>query len=376
MSASVIPSLLILNSGSSSIKFKLYCLKTEINLLAQGQLHGLGSRPVFEVSEKNTSQSKENLPADITLSLALERLFHWLNERKTTYYIKAVSHRIVHGGEHFNQSVELQEEVVEQLKALIPLAPLHQPYPLQAIEKVKKWWPEVRQFACFDTAFHAGHQWLFREYALPESIRQQGVRKYGFHGLSYQWVVHYLKHHEPTRLKGALIAAHLGNGSSICAMKDGVSIDTTMGMTALAGVPMGTRSGDIDPGVVIYLMRELGLSLTEVEHLLYECSGLLGLSGQSNDIRLLQESTNEKARFAIDFYVLKLAQYIGMMAVAVGGIDTLVFTGGIGEHAETIREGVMNYLQFLKPFDMRVIAADEEQIMAKETIALLYSKKR
>ena len=214
---------------------------------------------------------------------------------------------------------------------------------------------------------------LFTEYALPQKIRDKGVRRYGFHGLSYEWIATVLRRDEPMLAQGRIIAAHLGNGSSLCAMRNGVSIDTSMGMTALEGLPMGTRCGNLDPGAVIYMIRELGFSPDEAEHCFYNESGLLGLSGQTNDVKTLQDSDTAKARFALDYFALKAAQFIGMMAVALGGVDGIVFTGGIGENSAFMCEKILGHIAFLKPFDVRVIPANEERIMAMHAQSLLNS---
>ena len=227
------------------------------------------------------------------------------------------------------------------------------------------------QIACFDTAFHAQHTPLFTTYALPEHLREQGIRRYGFHGLSYEWIAYSLRQNEPELAKGRVIAAHLGNGASLCAMRNGISIDTTMGMTALDGLPMGTRCGTLDPGVVIYMIRELKLSSNDAESILYHQSGLLGLSDWTHDVRLLQGSNESKARFALDYFCMRAAQLAGMMAVALGGIDGIVFTGGIGENSNFIRDTILHHLDFLRPFEVRVIKADEGRMMAMHTMSVL-----
>jgi len=231
--------------------------------------------------------------------------------------------------------------------------------------------PNTLQIACFDTAFHAHHTPIFTQYALPQWLRDKGIRRYGFHGLSYEWIVHYLHQHDPKLAVGKIIAAHLGNGASLCAIKNGISIDTTMGMTALDGLPMGTRCGSLDPGIGIYMARELGLSPAEIESILYKESGLLGLSGLSNDVAILQESTQAKALFALDFFCLRSAQLMGMMAVALGGVDGIIFTGGIGENSEFVRNKILDHLEFLQPYMIRIIPANEERMMAMQSIKLI-----
>jgi acetate kinase len=271
----------------------------------------------------------------------------------------------------FVEPVLMTPTVLTQLHLLGTLAPLHQPQSLAAIEIINTIKPDLRQIACFDTAFHAKHHPLFNHYALPDSMRQQGIRRYGFHGLSYEWIVQELKSKHPELYRGRVIAAHLGNGASLCAIQRGASIDTTMGMTALDGLPMGTRCGSIDPGAVIYMMRELGLSAQRIEEILYNESGLLALSGISYDARQLLASRKAEAKFALDFFALKTAQFIAMMAVSVGGIDGIVFTGGIGENMSTVRDDILAYLQFLRPFDVHIIPANEERIMAQHAVTVL-----
>ncbi|MDI1352531.1 MAG: acetate/propionate family kinase, partial [bacterium] len=293
------------------------------------------------------------------------------NEQEQNWVINAVAHRIVHGGELFTSSVLLNEEIINKLKQLNCLAPLHQPHNLAAVEIIKKSHPQLAQIACFDTAFHADHSPFFTTYALPQTIRSQGVRRYGFHGLSYEWIVEVLKHQYPEIASKRIIAAHLGNGSSLCAIHHGLSIDTTMGLTALDGVPMGSRSGSIDPGAIIYMIRNLNLSPDNVEQILYNQSGLLGLSGQTNDVQQLEENKGVNAQFALDFFCLKTAQFIAMMAISLGGVDGIVFTGGIGENSEKIRSSILEKIECLKPFSVYIIPANEEKMMAMHALNIL-----
>ena len=265
----------------------------------------------------------------------------------------------------------MTDDVLAKLKALIPLAPLHQPHNLAALAMAARFLPHVPQIACFDTAFHAHHTPLFTSFAIPNEMTGKGVRRYGFHGLSYAWLAHVLKQDYPALATGRVIAAHLGNGASLCALKNGESIDTTMGMTALDGVPMGTRSGAIDAGAVIHMIRELKLGADAVEHMLYEQSGLRGLSGISNDVKTLLESSDPHAKFALDYFALYVAKHMAAMAVAIGGIDGIVFTGGIGEHAVSVRAAIMAHLAFLKPPKPLVIPANEERMMAMQAMSCL-----
>ncbi|KTD22555.1 acetate/propionate family kinase [Legionella londiniensis] len=367
--------ILMLNAGSSSVKFKIFSLNEDLSVLAGGAIKNLGHSAFFIASiEGSKEEIDKPLPADMTQTKAVQFILDWIADHKKRWDLKAVSHRIVHGGTQFTESLRITSAVMEELKKLIPLAPLHQSYNLEAVEYINQTRPDLPQFACFDTAFHARQSELHTMYALPKSIREAGVRKFGFHGLSYEWIAHFLQIHDPALFRGRIIAAHLGNGSSLCALKHGVSIETTMGMTALAGLPMGTRCGDLDPGVVLYMIRELKLPPAEVEIMLYEKSGLLGLSSMTNDVKSLEESDKKNARFALDYFCLKVAQYMGMMAVAVGGVDAVVFTGGIGENSAYVRAKVIDHLNFIRPFRVEIIRANEEKMMAIHTLSLLNNK--
>ncbi|KTD32070.1 acetate/propionate family kinase [Legionella israelensis] len=368
-------SILVINTGSSSIKFQLF-KAPHLHLLVRGKMTHIGNTPCFTAMKTRASEDKpqkidKKLPGQYTYKEALNYILNWIGTDEQNGKISIVAHRVVHGGEYFTKSTRITSEVFSKLKSLCSLAPLHQPHNLAAIELLAELQPEITQIACFDTAFHSGHDRLFVEYALPENIRNKDVRRYGFHGLSYEWIVYKLQENEPGLAKGRIVAAHLGNGASLCAIHNGISIDTTMGMTALDGLPMGTRCGSLDPGVIIYLIRELGLSADEVESLLYNESGLKGLSNWTNDVRLLQESDSFAAKFALDYFCIKTAQYICMMSASLGGIDGIVFTGGIGENSEYIRQRILSHLAFLRPFEIHVIRANEERIMAMHAMRIL-----
>ncbi|BCA94519.1 acetate kinase [Legionella antarctica] len=364
--------LVVINSGSSSVKFQVFSNTPQLPLLAKGKVSDLGTKPVFSVVDEKQSQqsSPKILDSDCNHVEAICEILRWINQNQSQD-IKAVAHRIVHGGELFTKSTLVTPAIINQLKQFNSLAPLHQPHNLAAIEIMQQLHPKLPQVACFDTAFHAHHSSLFTTYALPKSLRTRGVRRYGFHGLSFEWIAHSLNTDHPPLATGRIIAAHLGNGASLCAMQNGVSIDTTMGLTALDGLPMGTRCGSLDPGAIIYMLRHLNLSLDEVEKILYDDSGLLGLSGLTNDVKELQNSDDNNANFALDYFSLKGAQYIGMMAIALGGVDGIVFTGGIGENSELIRANILDRIQCLQPFSVLVIPANEEKMMAMHTLALI-----
>lgn len=362
-------SLFVLNTGSSSVKFRLFGLNKDLPLLAGGKITDIGGAPSFKIRHEGSGVESEGvLPAQIKHEGALDIVLEWLEREGFLRDIGSAAHRIVHGGARYGAPVLLDDAAMAYLRTLCPLAPLHQPHNLAGIDILAHKLPAILQYGCFDTAFHARHDPLFDSFALPENIREKNVRRYGFHGLSYDWIAHSLQQDLPHLFNRRVVAAHLGNGASLCAMKDGKSIDTTMGMTALDGLPMGTRCGALDAGVVIYMIRDLGMDVDEAERVLYEDSGLKGLSGLTNDVKTLSESGDARAAFALDYFSLKTAQHIAYMAVSLGGMDALIFTGGIGENAPDIREKIVKRLSFLPPFETHVIAANEERSMAQEIV--------
>jgi len=364
--------ILAINAGSSSVKFQLFACTPNLELLAKGDVENIGGSPQFSAKDERTQQQENKaLPSDCTDEGALQIILDWIHADGMDLHVLAAVHRIVHGGAVFGKSVLATPAVIEQMRELIPLAPLHQAHNLNAIEIMGRIKPGLAQIACFDTAFHFDHGPLFTQYALPKRVRDQGVRRYGFHGLSYEWIAHRLRQDDPALAEGRVIAAHLGSGASVCGMYKGVSIDSSMGMTALEGLLMGTRCGNLDPGALIYMIRDLGISAEEAEKVLYHESGLLGLSGWTNDVKLLEASDNPDAQFALDFFSLRAAQFMAKMAVALGGVDGIVFTGGIGEHSAFVRNKILSRLEFMKPFKVLVIPANEERIMAMHAAALL-----
>lgn len=364
--------ILVINAGSSSVKFQMFGAEQDLKLLAKGEVSGLGNKPVFEAHEQDADKGvPDNLPAKSTSENALDTILKWIETHQSGWTIVAVGHRIVHGGTIFTGPVLLDETVMTKLNELSPLAPYHQPHNLAAVDIISRLKPNIKQIACFDTSFHAHHDPLFSAFALPQNLRSNGVRRYGFHGLSYEWIAYTLKQQAPDFSHGRIVVAHLGGGASLCALRDGVSIDTTMGMTALDGLPMGTRCGALDPGALIYMLRDLKTPIEEMEKTLYSDSGLKGLSGISGDVRDLLESDNPQARFALDYFALKVAQYALAMAVSMGGIDGFVFTGGIGENAADTRSAVLKHLSFLPPFETKVIPANEERMIAMHVMELI-----
>lgn len=344
--------ILVVNAGSSSIKFELFSVDTDDQLdkIIKGQIDGIGTRPhLFAATSKGTLLSDQTwAPEDVSaVPAALEKLIAFLRPQIGGELPAAVGHRVVHGGPDFSEPVAVTSSILSELERLIPLAPLHQPNNLAPIRAVLERRPHLLQVACFDTAFHRGHADIADRYAIPERLYAEGVRRYGFHGLSYEYIVSRLPHIAPDIAGGRVVVAHLGSGASMCAIADGRSVESTMGFTALDGLPMGTRSGQLDPGVVTYLMRAKGMRLEDVESFLYKECGLKGLSGISNDVRDLLASNAPEAKLALDYFAYRIALFTGMLAAAMGGIDAFVFTAGIGENAPAIREAVIRRLEWL-----------------------------
>ncbi|MGH9867412.1 MAG: acetate/propionate family kinase [Candidatus Polarisedimenticolia bacterium] len=333
---------LVLNAGSSSLKFCVYCRPAGEGwrLEAKGQIEGIGTSPRLSARDgAGASLDDQTLDAGSVRDGrgAIEALTAWLRSRWGGSRVLAVGHRVVHGGSRYARPVIVTPEVMKDLRTLEPLAPLHQPYNLAAIEAVFERLPDAPQVACFDTAFHRGQPAVAELIPLPEELRAAGVQRYGFHGLSYEYIASVLPEMAPEIAQGRVIVAHLGSGASLCALKGGRSIDSSLGFTALDGLCMGTRPGSLDPGVVLYLFQSLGLSAKEVEALLYKKSGLLGISGISNDMRDLLKSDDPRARLAVEYFVYRAAKEIGALTAVLGGIDALVFTAGVGENSAEIR---------------------------------------
>jgi acetate kinase len=334
---------IVLNAGSSSLKFCVYQRPAAESwrLAARGQIEGIGTAARFKVSSgAGAVLADTSLGAVRDARGALDELAGWLRSSHRGAKVVAVGHRVVHGGAQFSGPTLVTPEVLEALRALVPLAPLHQPYNLAAIEAVTERLPGVPQVACFDTSFHRGQSAVAELVPLPADIRARGVQRYGFHGLSYEYIASVLPDIAPDLAHGRVIVAHLGSGASLCALRGGRSVDSTLGFTALDGLCMGTRPGALDPGVVLYLFQQLGLGPKEVEALLYKKSGLLGISGISNDMRDLLASDAAEARLAVDYFVYRAAKDIGALAAVLGGVDGLVFTAGIGERSVEIRRRI------------------------------------
>ena len=337
--------IVVINAGSSSLKFCIY-RGPEAGawpLEARGQIEGIGTSPRF-AAKNGAGESLAAHALDPRAvhdgSTALDVLAQWLRSRYGGARVLGVGHRVVHGGARFTGPTRVTPQVVEELRTLIPLAPLHHPHNLAAIDAVFERLPQAPQVACFDTSFHRGQPDVAAVVPLPRDLCRAGVQRYGFHGLSYEYIASALPAVAPEIAGGRVIVAHLGSGASLCAMKNGKSIDSTLGFTALDGLCMGTRPGALDPGIVLYLFQHLGLTAKSVEEILYKKSGLLGISGISNDMRDLLGSADPAARLAVDFFVYRAMKEIGALAAVLGGIDGLVFTAGIGEHSPEIRRRI------------------------------------
>jgi acetate kinase len=335
---------LVLNAGSSSLKFCVFQRPGGNNwrLEARGQIEGIGTSPQLSVKDEwGAKMDEQTLDKSVRDGRkAIEALAAWLRSRYGGSRVLGVGHRVVHGGKNYVGPTIITPEVMADLHQLIPLAPLHQPYNLAAIEAVTERLPGVPQVACFDTSFHCGRAAVAELVPLPREICQAGLQRYGFHGLSYEFIASVMPQVAPEIAGKRVIVAHLGSGASLCAMKDGKSVDNSLGFTALDGLCMGTRPGALDPGVVLYLFQNLGLSAKEVESMLYKKSGLLGISGISNDMRDLLGNDKPEARLAVDYFIYRITKEIGAMAAVLGGVDGLVFTAGIGENSSEIRRRI------------------------------------
>ncbi|MDR1887778.1 MAG: acetate/propionate family kinase [Zoogloeaceae bacterium] len=387
--------ILTINAGSSSIKFALFPLAQPLEQTAavSGQIDGIGT-PVAKLVAKNREGVKvvnENLPlSNPNHQQAFDHLFKWFTAYEANREIVAVGHRIVHGGERYSQPVKLDAETLNHLDSLIPLAILHQPHNLTGIRAIQTLLPKVSQVGCFDTAFHRSRPNVAQIYGLPRHLTAEGVRSYGFHGLSYEYIARALPRHSP-RAEGRVIIAHLGNGASMAAMVGCKGVATTMGFSTVEGLLMGTRVGSLDPGVILYLMENKGMDAKALTKLLYKESGLQGVSGLSQDMRDLLDSDKPEAREAVDLFCYRIAREAGSLAAAAGGIDALVFTGGIGENAVEIRRRVALLVGWMgikldpeanarseirisapdSPVDVLVIPTNEEWMIAHHAQTLL-----
>jgi acetate kinase len=384
--------LLVVNAGSSSIKFAVYGVDdapAPLTTLYRGEVDGLGSRARLVARDAAGTRFEDgSLSPRAGHDDALDAILAWIDAR-TTGAVIAAGHRVVHGGTRYAAPVAVTATVLNELEALTPLAPLHQPHNLAPIKSLAKLKPDVTQVACFDTAFHTTQPPVAQAFALPHALSESGIKRYGFHGLSYEYIASALPEHLGERADGRIVVAHLGAGASMCALRNRRSVATTMAFTALDGLPMGTRTGQIDPGVILYLMSERGMSLEAVTELLYKTSGLLGMSGVSADVRDLLASDDPRAATALDVFVYRVGRELGSLAAVLGGLDALVFTGGIGENSAPIRARVCRSAAWLgleldeaanNRGDARistrgavsalVIPTDEELMIARHTLAV------
>jgi len=389
--------IIVLNAGSSSLKFSVYAvLDQELSLEARGQIEGLETSPHFKAKDREgkllADVALKDSPKDFGHQQGFAYLATWLREQYGGKLVPlAVGHRMAHGGSDFTAPTLIDDQVLMKLEELIPLVPLHQPHNLAGIKAVTSLRPDLPQVACFDTAFHRGRAPVTERFGLPDDLFRRGVRRWGFHGLSYEWIAGQLRRVAPDIATGRVIVAHLGSGSSMCAMKDGRSVDTTMSFSALDGLPMGTRCGSLDPGVILFLLQQS--TREEIEAMLYKKSGLLGISGISNDVRELLASDNPQAAEAIEFFVYRAVREIGALTAVLGGLDALVFTAGIGENSPVIRQRICQRLGWLgieiepevnergrgrisppgRSPSVWVIPTDEESVIAAGTLSAVKS---
>jgi len=393
--------ILVINSGSSSVKFSVYTLAEDGGLVlsCKGQIEGIGTAHARFSAKDGTGDVLAAVtygPGEVDdHASAAQRLGGWLQERVSDLNLVGVGHRVVHGGTRYETPVAVNAAVMADLERLEPLAPLHQPHNLAMIRAVEGHNPSLLQVACFDTSFHCGHAEVVDRYALPDALHREGVRRYGFHGLSYEYIARTLPEVAPEIAAGRVVVAHLGSGASMCAIKNGRSVDTTLGFTALDGLPMGTRCGTLDPGIPIYLIKEKKYDVGDLERMLYHDSGLKGISGISNDVRDLVASDDPQAKLALDCFVYRVGRELGALAAALGGLDGIVFTAGIGENMPGIRAGVCERAGWLgveldpaanEAGELRittpgsqvsawVIPTDEEKMIALHTLDVLRGRR-
>jgi acetate kinase len=387
--------ILVANAGSSSVKFQMFAVDGggKLTRLLKGQMDGIGTRPRLQASRldgRSFVDREYEIAAVPDVPAALQTAGAWLRDEQRVEP-SAVGHRVVHGGPDYTSPVLINPDVLARLERYVPLAPLHQPHNLAPIRSILANSPQLPQVACFDTAFHRDHAAVADHYAIPQHLYTEGVRRYGFHGLSYEYIASRLLEVAPEVAAGRVIVAHLGSGASMCALSAGRSVESTMGFTALDGLPMGTRPGQIDPGVILYLIEQKKMSGAAVRDLLYRECGLKGLSGISNDVRELQSSADPRAAFSLEYFCHRIALHAGMLAAALGGLDAFVFTAGIGENSADIRARVVTRLAWLgavldakanaahasrisasdSRVALHVIPTDEELMIARHTLAAL-----
>jgi acetate kinase len=385
--------ILVVNAGSSSLKFEVFSVADSLERLIKGQMEGIGTSPHLTVKSAGGERlANENHPPEAVpdLPAAMRLVGEWLRQRQQGRLV-AVGHRVVHGGPNHSRPARINEELLRELEQYTPLAPLHQPNNLAPIRVLLERQPQLAQVACFDTAFHRGHDPMTDHYAIPAHYFDEGIRRYGFHGLSYEYVAGRLAEIAPDVGNGRVIVAHLGSGASMCALYKGLSVESTLGFTALDGLPMGTRCGQIDPGVLLYLLQQHGMTAPQLQDLLYKESGFKGLSGISNDVRDLLASDDAGARLALDHFVHRIGLNAGALVAALGGLDAFVFTAGVGENSAVMRARIAKKLGWLgasldparneasellvssddSKVALYVVPTDEELMIARHTFALI-----
>ncbi|MCA1907666.1 MAG: acetate/propionate family kinase [Magnetospirillum sp.] len=393
--------ILVINAGSSSIKFSLYLSNGDQkpDLQSKGQVEGINVAPHFIAQGPDGAVlAEQRWPADSNLNHEdlLKHLIDWVEDHLGDARLVAAGHRVVHGGAKYSEPVLVDELTLGALDKLVPLAPLHQPHNLAPIRALAKVHPGLPQVACFDTAFHASNPPVATTFALPRELTEEGVRRYGFHGLSYEYISRRLREISPEKAAGKVVVCHLGSGASMCAIDNGRSVASTLGFTAVDGLPMGTRTGNLDPGVILYLLEEKKMNAKQIETLLYKQSGLLGVSGVSNDMRVLLESDNPHAAEAVDLFCYRIRRELGSLAAAMGGLDAVVFTAGIGERSAPVRRMVCEGAAWLgiqldqaandanattitaaqSRVPVFVIPTDEEMMIAKHTRAVVHLQRQ
>jgi acetate kinase len=387
--------IIVVNAGSSSIKFAIFDLNAPLQKILYGVVENIQEIPVLKMFDQNNQLIKKaEFDQGSDYNFFFDLLFKTLESNEFGFNLVCAGHRVVHGGSDFIQPVFISDTIIQSLKKFIPFAPLHQPYNLDAIEIIARMNPKLPQIACFDTAFHTTHPATADRLGLPKIFADEKIKRYGFHGISYEFIVHQLRSFDA--LKPRVVIAHLGNGASMCAVKDGKAIDSTMGFTTLDGLLMGTRCGSLDPGVILYFLQAKNMSPDEIENMLYKQSGLLGVSGITSNMQRLLGSDDVHAKEAIDLFVYRIRKELGALAAALGGIDALVFTGGIGENAWQIREAVCRDSEWLgleldlglnkinqkvinqkdSVVDVYVIPTDEEWMIAKHCLGLITNKRK
>ncbi|HYD29528.1 MAG TPA: acetate/propionate family kinase [Azospirillaceae bacterium] len=389
--------IVVINAGSSSLKFSVFVEEKasgNLNVFCNGQISGIGTEPRFDAKNADRKViADRSWPAgeNPDRQRLLSFLIGWIEGHLGGARLVGAGHRVVHGGRRFHDPVMIDDEVMTELERLIPLAPLHQPHNLAAIKALAGAHAELPQVACFDTAFHFYKPEVAARFALPRALTEEGVRRYGFHGLSYEYIARTMPTLEPALADGRIVVCHLGSGASMCGIHAGKSMDSSMGFTAVDGLPMGTRTGNLDPGVLLYLMREKKMTADDLERLLYHKSGLLGVSGISNDMRVLLESNEPAAKEAIDLFVFRIVKELGALAASIGGLDAVVFTAGIGERSSPIRRMVCERAAWMgikldeaandanalristpdSPLSVWVVPTDEERMIALHTLEVL-----